>query len=162
MFSGKLVDTIVKHSDDIMRLVIKRVREDPDLKYIGSLSDAELLERGHHILERMEMWLNPSKRKALERDYEELGRRRFEQSVPLHESVRALLLIRSQAIEYVFQQGFDQSSLEIHAERELEHWLASFFDVLVYHLVKGYEAALRELPTVPVRPHHEPYPFWVP
>ena len=54
MFSGKLVDTIVKHSDDIMRLVIKRVREDPDVKFIGALSDAELLERGHHILERMD------------------------------------------------------------------------------------------------------------
>ena len=162
MLSGKLVDTIVKHSDDIMRLVIKRVREDADLKYIGSLSDAELLERGRHILGRMETWVNPSKRKSLERDYEELGRRRFEQSVPLHEAVRALLLIRSQAIEYVFEQGFDQSSLEIHAERELEHWLASFFDVLVYHLVKGYEAALRELASVPSTPHHEPYPFWVP
>ena len=74
----------------------------------------------------METWLNPSKRDSLERDYEELGKRRFEQSVPLHESVRVLLLIRSQAIEYVIQQGFDQSSLEIHAERELEHWLASF------------------------------------
>ena len=46
MFSGKLVDTIVKHSDDIMRLVIKRVREDAELKYVGSLSDSELLERG--------------------------------------------------------------------------------------------------------------------
>ena len=55
MFSGKLVDTIVKHSDDIMRLVIKRIREDADLKYIGALSDSELLERGHHILERLEI-----------------------------------------------------------------------------------------------------------
>jgi len=44
----------------------------------------------------------------------------------------------------------------------LEHWLASFFDDLIYHLVKGYEAALRELATVPSTPHHEPYPFWVP
>jgi hypothetical protein len=162
MFSGKLVDTIVKHSDDIMRLVIKRVREDGELKYVGSLSDSELLERGRHILGRLETWLNPSKRASLRRDYEELGKRRFEQSVPLHEAVRVLLLIRSQAIEYVMEQGFDQSSLEIHAERELEHWLASFFDVLVYHLVKGYESALRELPAVPSTPHHEPYPFWVP
>ena len=162
MFSGKLVDTVVKHSDDIMRLVIKRIREDDDLKCVGSLSDSELLERGRHILGRLETWLNPSKRELLGRDYEELGKRRFEQSVPLHESVRALLLIRSTAIEFVFEQGFDQNSLEIHAERELEHWLASFFDVLVYHLVKGYEAAFRELAGIPRTPHHEPYPFWVP
>jgi hypothetical protein len=161
MFSGKLVDTIVKHSDDIMRLVIKRIREDADLKYIGSLSDAELLERGHHILERMEMWLNPARRKSLERDYEELGRRRFEQSVPLHESVRALLLIRSQAIEYVFQQGFDQSSWK---SMRNESWNTGWpvFRCAGLPLVKGYEAALRELPTVPVTPRHEPYPFWVP
>ncbi len=162
LLSSKLVHTISQHSDEIMRLVIKRIREDAALRNIGSLSDSELQERGSQILAKLETWLNLSKRESLGRDYEQLGKLRSEQSVPLHEAVRALHLIRNHAIEYVVEQGFDQSSMEIHAERELEHWLANFFDFLVYHLVKGYEASLHELAHLPSTRHPERYRFWVP
>ena len=160
MLSGKLVETIVQHSDVIMRRVIRRIKEDAELRYVGSLSDSELLERGRHILGGLQTWVNASQHKSLGRDYEELGRLRFQQSIPLHEAVRALLLIRNEAIEYIFEQGFDQSSMEIHAERGLEHWLANFFDFLVYHLIKGYEKSLHEPISSPRQP--ESYPFWVP
>ena len=41
------------------------------------------------------------------------------------------------------QSGLPQTSLEIYAEEELEHRLNRFMDFLVYHHVRGYEAALR-------------------
>jgi hypothetical protein len=34
--------------------------------------------------------------------------------------------------------------VEVHAEEGLEHRLDRFFDWLVYHLVRGYEEALRK------------------
>jgi hypothetical protein len=33
--------------------------------------------------------------------------------------------------------------MQLYAEEELEHRVGRFFDILVYHLVKGYESALR-------------------
>ena len=51
--------------------------------------------------------------------------------------------LKYETVDYIRNQGFPQTSLEIYAEEELEHRLNRFIDFLVYHMVRGYEAALR-------------------
>jgi hypothetical protein len=33
--------------------------------------------------------------------------------------------------------------IELYAEEELEHRVGRFFDFMLYHVVRGYEAAMR-------------------
>ena len=68
---------------------------------------------------------------------------RFEQEIPLHESVRGLCLLRQKTMEYVEEHIASNSSVELFAEEELERRLSYFFDLLLVHLVRGYESALR-------------------
>ena len=84
-----------------------------------------------------------SREAELDREYEILGKTRFEEGVPLHESVRALYVIKDKMIDFVKEQGVKRDSMELYAEEELEHRVGRFFDELVIHLVRGYEGAWR-------------------
>ncbi len=144
MLSGTLMRLIENHSEQITSVVLKQIRENPNLKHLSSLPDSHLRGIWNEILAKLERWLEPRQRDALGREYEKLARTRLEQGIPLHECVLALQLVRNQAIEWVKQQAIRRDYLEIYAEEELERWLDNFFDFLIYHSVKGYESALQE------------------
>jgi hypothetical protein len=66
---------------------------------------------------------------------------RFEEGVPLCEAVRGLFLVKDKMIDFVLNQAAARTYMQLYAEEELEHRVDRFFDILVYHLVKGYEDA---------------------
>ena len=47
-------------------------------------------------------------------------------------------------ITFVLDQAAAKTFLQLYAEEELEHRVDRFFDILVCHLVRGYENALRQ------------------
>ena len=100
-------------------------------------------ERGRQILAHLGKWLAEAKEEELGREYEHIGKTRYEESIPLHESVRALYIIKDKMIDFVKEQGVKRDSMELYAEEELERRVDRFFDELVIHLVRGYEGAWR-------------------
>ena len=78
------------------------------------------------------------------RRYENLGRQRFEEGIPLHEIVYALQLVRESMIQYIRDQGLGRTPLDIYAEEELEVGSDRIFDTIIYYFVRGYERAMRE------------------
>jgi hypothetical protein len=110
---------------------------------MGKLQVLELREISCELLRNLGDWLAGDNRETIARQYEEIGKKRCAEDIPLHECVRSLQIVKSETIDYVRGQGFAQTSLEIYAEEELEHRLNRFIDFLIYHLVRGYEAALR-------------------
>jgi hypothetical protein len=143
MLSGRLIQLIENHSDLIIARVLSRIRDDPHLPGFQKMPEAELRAWWGTLLSHLSEWLSQTGDEDFGKRYEALGRRRFEESVPLHEVVYAVQILKREMINFVREQGFGQSSLEIYAEEELEHRLGRFFDWLVYHLVRGYEEALR-------------------
>jgi len=129
--------------ETIVAQAIKRVQEDPDLEHMKQLPPGELEIWGQSVLRNLGHWLD-GKDEALARRYEGLGRLRYHESIPLHESVRGLQLFKARTIDFVREQGFGRSTLEVYAEEELEYRVDRFFDWLLYHLVRGYEGALRQ------------------
>jgi hypothetical protein len=105
--------------------------------------ESELRDRGLILLENLDRWLAAGSEEEIGRRYYEIGRRRLEQGVPLHECVRALCIIREQVLDFVEEQLFAKTTLELYAEEELDRHMGRFFDMLTIHLVQGYEAALR-------------------
>lgn len=56
---------------------------------------------------------------------------------------RALSIAKDKMIDFISQQGLAKTAMELYAEEELERRVGRFFDVLIIHMVRGYEAAWR-------------------
>lgn len=144
MLSGKLVHLVESHGDQIMARVIDQIRRQPEMTHLRTRVEGELREWGQALLQNLGHWLAAGNEEELARKYEHLGRLRYEEDVPLYESVGALCIIREKMLEFVEEHIFSKSSLELYAEEELERRLGRFFDLLTIHLVRGYELALRK------------------
>ncbi|HWC95430.1 MAG TPA: hypothetical protein VG456_01740 [Candidatus Sulfopaludibacter sp.] len=150
MISGKLVHLIETHATGIIDRVVYQIRHEEDMSHIRALLDSELREWNLELLEHLTHWLNPANREDLAHRYERLGKMRFEQDVPLYESVRGLCLMREKTLDFVEEHIASNSSVELYAEEELDRRVGIFFDLLIAHLARGYERALRRAacPTV--------------
>jgi hypothetical protein len=141
MLSGRLIQFIEAHQEQISANVIHEIRLHPDLRSLSKLSDAELRERGQQILENIGSWLGMGRESEIVQIYEKIGKSRFEHGIPLHESVRALAIIKDKTIDFMRNQSLARTSVDLYAEEEVERTLGRFFDELTVHLVRGYEAA---------------------
>lgn len=146
MLSSKLIQLIEDHWQGITTAIIHTVRSDPRLHHMSALPETELRDTGRGILRNLGQYLTASKaeQQMVEEQYEGLGRVRFAESIPLHECVRALQVVKHKVVEFSRDHEFAQSSVAIYAEEELEHRLNEFFDDLIYHEVIGYEDAMRK------------------
>ena len=144
MLSRTPVQLIEDHSEQITRRVVERIRHDRELKEMARLPESELKDRALEVLRNLGHWLSASQREEVARRYERLGRRRFEEDIPLHEVVRCLFILRDSMVDFVREQGVAQNALALYAEEELEYRVGAFFGDVVYHAVRGYELALRE------------------
>jgi len=143
MLSAKLIHLIEAHQEQIADRVIREIRHHPDMAHFHKLPDAELRERGQMILENLGHWLSAGQEAEIGHRYEALGKARFEEAIPLHESVRALTIIKDKMIDFVHEQGLYRTSVDLYAEEELERRVGRFFDTLAIHMVRGYETAWR-------------------
>lgn len=141
MLSGKLIHLIEVHHQDITDRIIREIWRHPDLVHLRRLPESELRERGQTLLANLGYWLASGNEEELLKKQEAVGKRRFEQSIPLHETVRALCVIKENMVDFVEEQGLPKDSLGLYAEEEMEHRISRFFDTLIVQTVRGYEAA---------------------
>jgi hypothetical protein len=150
MLSGKLVHLIEVHSGSIIDRVIERMRRDVQLLHLSMVPDAELREWGDMILRRLGHWLATRNEEELAHHYEMNGRARFAEGLPLQEAVHGLFLMKEKVIDFIQEQAFAKTSVQLYAEGEFEHHVGKFFDILVWSLVRGYEDAMHEASAVGV------------
>ena len=143
MLSGKLIHVIESHQAQITDNILQGIRKHPELDGLRKLSDVELRERAQQILEYLGHWLSSGHEAEIEQRYEILGKARFQESIPLHESVRALAMVKEKMIDFVHDQGLARNLFNLYEEEELERRVGRFFDELTIHMVRGYETAWR-------------------
>ena len=142
MVSGRLIHLIETHQEQICTNVLREIHKHPSLGNLRSLPDAELRRLCQRILENLGHWLSGNEAE-IEQHYETLGKERFEDSIPLQESVRALAIVKHKMLDFVHNQGMATTSLNLYAEEELQRRVGRFFDELIIHMVRGYEDAWR-------------------
>lgn len=143
MLSAKFIRLIEAHSAEISRRAIRQIHQDTAIKEIRQLHDLELRERSEMVLRNLGQWLAAGREAKLIHQYEDLGRIRFEEHIPLHETVRVLQILRAQIADFLQEQGLPETSIDLYAEEEMEQRVARFFDELIFHLVRGYEHAMK-------------------
>jgi hypothetical protein len=141
MLPNRLTHLIETHWEDIAAVTMPRIRDDKDLPHMQKLSDLDLLNWARGILVALKLWTLTSEDGRLAIQYNEVGRVRFENAVPLYEVVRCLHILKFRVIGFVRDQAFAQNALELYAQEELEHHVGLFFDWLLYTIARGYEEA---------------------
>lgn len=143
MLSSRLVQLIEDHWEEIANRLFVAIRQHPEMQNLARKSDAELREWCRNILADLDSLLAMDKEQDVKRRFEVLGRMRFEENVPLHEAVLRFHILKNKIIGFIHEQGFPMSAMHLYAEEELELRIDRFFDDCVYHVVRGYEAAMR-------------------
>lgn len=139
MVSAKLVIQIETHWEAIHARFLRLLRSTQHQHAMQQLPESELQEACRRILRNLGHWLVSSSEADIARLYEQVGRERHSEGIPLSQAVRAVQLMRQATTDYVRDEGVFESSVDLYAEEELEHELARFFDLLVYYLIRGYE-----------------------
>ena len=145
MLSVKLVQLVETHWEQISERILHKIQSDPRLTHVSGLSESELRTRAREIVKNIGDWLGASLDDPLARRCEALGRQRFEEGIPLHEVVLARFIIKDGLMEFVHDHAFVETSLQLYAEGELEKSVGRLFDRMIYHVIRGYEEAMREV-----------------
>jgi hypothetical protein len=101
-------------------------------------------------------WIGDTDEDAVRDEYEEMGRVRFRQGVPVSELVYALLIMKSHLRRYIREHGLvdfagdrvappELLPLELHSIQDINYRVGEFFDRALYHLARGYEAEALEV-----------------
>ena len=143
MLFHKLIQTIEEHSELIVSQTVDHIRRDHRLPLLAKLPHSELAVSGRTILAHLGDWLGNEERSKIGERFEQIGRSRYLDDLPLDQTVLGLQILKEHTIEYIRDQGFPQNSMEFYAEEQLEIRVDRFFDFLIYHLVAGYEKARR-------------------
>ena len=143
MLSTRLVQLIEQNWEEITTRLITAIHKHPDLQNLAAKTDGELREWCQNILGNLGYLLSASGDEEVKRRFEVLGRIRFEENIPLHETVLRFQLLKDKIVGFIHEQGFPMSAMQLYAEEELEQRMDRFFDACIYHVVRGYEAAMR-------------------
>ncbi len=145
MVSVKQVHFIEEHWEAIARRALARIRL--ELPHSHAFSDALILERVEDLFGHLGDWLAGAHPEHIIA-YEQFGYARATGRVRLHDLVRMLQILRQCAIDYVRENELGDSSITLRSENELEYNIHRFFDLVLCHVVKGYEEALLANPAV--------------
>ncbi len=143
MIAARLLQRISTNWEQIARQVIQERDENPHLQHYRSLSDAEIHERARDLATRLAQWLTDRDETPFVAHFENLGRRRHAEGMPLHEVILKLNVIKRAIRRYATEQNYSLTAVEIYDELELLRAMAGFFDFVIFRVAKGYEEALR-------------------
>ena len=140
----KLVDLIEGHSDELTRRLVERVKENRQTIGYRRFDDLELGRRARAIYGHLGYWLRSTSDLEVEDAFFAVGRERCEEGVPLSDVVAAQLLTRRNLWDFINEKIAGDSPVELRGELEVQILVVRFFDRVIYHTVRGYEAEAKE------------------
>ena len=141
MVNPRLIRCIEANWREIAAATVGRIREDSYVTHMARLSDYELREWVHSVLNLLTSWPRTNLTEVIAERFQEFGRGGFERSIPVQEAVRCLHTLKHILFDFTRRQGFAQNAIEIYAQEELEHDVGFLFDHMVFAAVLGYEEA---------------------
>ena len=151
MLGARLLQLIQSHAGSLTSEVMTDLRTNERTPSFRPLSPSGLESRIGALYSNLGKWIGDADENAVRDEYEEMGRRRFRDGVPVSEIVYALLLTKHHLRRYIRDHGLvdfagdrmmpdELLPLELHSIQELNYQVGVFFDRALYHLARGYEA----------------------
>jgi hypothetical protein len=138
MSPARLIEIVEKDWEVIAQKAIGKVKTDPEVPNYRALTNDELRARARDLLAQLGHWLARRDEAGLARRYEDLGRQRFEEGMPLHEVIYKLQLLKRTVYEHARDQHLEVTAIELYAEQEFLGVMDEFFDRIIFRVCKGY------------------------
>jgi hypothetical protein len=139
----KIMELIKTDADELSRRVVRDVISRGETQYHKKFSDEFMYERVYDIYRGLNRWLDrATPKEEIQKFYKELGRKRFQEGIPLHEVIMFLMLIKRHLWLYLLEKHFIESSYELQKSLELNNRIVLFFDRAILAATLGYEEAL--------------------
>jgi hypothetical protein len=136
-----LVRLIEAHSRQLANDLLTRTRSSPNLTTFSKVPDYEIRQRVYEIYSNLGDWLMTSTEKDIERQYSEIGARRFRQGVLLSELLWAIVLTKDNLWDFLNAESWPGFEIEVLAEHDMFRRIDQFFNRAMYHAARGYEQA---------------------
>jgi hypothetical protein len=154
MLGSRLLLLIQSHAGPLTRDAIKDLLTNPRTPTFRRLNPADVESRVSALYYNLGSWIGDANENAIRREYEDTGRIRFRQGVPVSELVYALLITKQHLRRHIREHGLvdfagdrvapeELLGLELHSIQELNYQVGEFFDRALYYLASGYEAEAR-------------------
>src|SRR6516225_10322023 len=101
MVTTELTRLIERDWEQVAARLIRAVRRNPNLEHLSKRSDLDLREWCRDILEHLGNLISDRQRDAVRRRFEDLGRIKCEEHIPLHEAVLRLQILKNQIVNFV-------------------------------------------------------------
>jgi hypothetical protein len=140
MISAKLVHRIEDHWEQVSARFFRLMRSSQDMPHFARLPESELTEVCRRVLRNLGNWLVSGSESDIAWIFERIGAERHRSGIPLSEAIRVVQLLKDATVSFIQDEGPVDNSVQLYAEEELENQLGRFFDLLVFHLARGYES----------------------
>jgi len=152
MFSARLIQLIETHAASLTRGAMQDVLTNERTASFRKVPKGELEPRIHAMYQNLSKWIGSPDQDAIRREYEDWGRTRFHQGIPLSEIVYCVVLTKHHLRQFIHEHGLiavagdrvkadEPVAVELYGIQELNALVGEFFDRALYHLVRGYEIA---------------------
>ena len=138
MIALRLVHLIESHSDELAAGLQKKFQTSPHTRDLQKVPAHELRDRSYDVYCNLSGWLLNAKESEIESCYREIGARRAAQDVSLSDLCWAIMLTKEHLWDFLEEQGFLKSTMELLGELELLRLLDRFFDRAIYYATDGY------------------------
>ncbi|MGB9105554.1 MAG: hypothetical protein WCC59_12405 [Terriglobales bacterium] len=139
MIALKLVRLIESHSDELAKRLLARFeRSVRTHDVLCNVPRHELERRAYEVYSHLTGWLLYETDREIEKTYTELGMRRASQGVPFGHFFWAIVTTREVLWEFLQEEGFAESPLDLRGGFDLLRLLEQFFDKALYYATVGY------------------------
>jgi hypothetical protein len=150
LLSARLIELIQSHAEQLTRDVLKDYATNPRTRHWNLVPGPELEQRVISTYRNLGAWIGNPREEAVQAEYEEWGRKRYRNGIPLSEVVFAVILLKHHLRKYIREHGLVEHSRDRHGSQELlpvhlygiqelNYMVGDFFDKALYHLARGYE-----------------------
>jgi hypothetical protein len=153
MISARLVELIEIHASRLTTDATDDLLTNERTPSFRAVVRKDLEERVFNLYHHLGNWIGDPNDDAVRAEFEEWGRRRFRQRIPLSEIVFAIVLVKKHLRRYIRDHGIvdagtESASVEgdyllpmhLHSVQELNFMVGEFFDKALYYLARGFEA----------------------
>ena len=144
MLTYRLLRLIETHSDQLAHGIMQRIQSCERTQSFSKLPPDEMESRVHEIYRNLGDWLLKKTEADIERRYCEIGARRANQRIPLHEVLWAITEVKEFLWEYLKKEGMADGPVEMLSELEMLGLTDRFFSRAAYYTAVGYERACAE------------------
>ena len=155
MLGARLLQLIHSHAGTLSREVVDDLITNERTPAFRRLNPADVESRVAAVFYGLGKWLDDANHDVVRDEYEEMGRARFRQGVPVSQLIYALVITKSHLRGYIREHGLvdfagdrvtpqELLPLELHSIQDFNYRVGEFFDRALYHLARGYEAAAIE------------------